>query len=845
MSAVDTLRAALFGNPPDPNHEPSREGTLAAFAELYNAVLSISLDALSYATVSDLPSSVDVAPVGTSARVYNDPDPANNVYWIRKNDSGANNGWEIDADLIDAVTTLVQPLVDETVDAAQIAQSLLNAATSALAEFGVPDTLDTAAGRTILRADGTSPSPTVITVTDDGIALNSNSANSARVMSTIGLLLETGRASRLELKHRGTILSANQYRAGLGFGEAGSRTHVMIAGNGSLYTIDDTSATQQVLSTDAKLAYATNEIVTSQYYWDGENMQVTVITPNGSVGPHNVPGVTAGPVWITHMTNGTVEYLTPLKLETLPLIAQDKFQSQSAEIAAAIAKSEQALAAASLTGVTVDLSDPSVAVFTVPNGGSVGNNTSASYSEADGGLKMVTTTSTGRNIVFPTGLNIRNEGGVTRTSAKWQIQSKEGTSAFYHGISIGIPGLGRRHYVYTDNGGIVVYADDESVIYTTGSDPSRAYTVGDIVDFNIDIVDRNGNAVIRASVNGVTKYLITMSGVPNGPAFLNARTSPIVTSLITHVSSMGYNELVKDAIEGANNVAGATLTETVLLPDSENAPNVTGGFTCTGLDQIPAGSKLAGCWLIGNHGQSTEGGTVNPYASSVLLFSPDCREIFREWEMSAAYGTESIQGVCCGHTGQDFWIVDKHPTDPTASRIMNFTYANGDGTARLPRTLNITEVVENRILITDLMAAPDFQLNGIARGPASEGPSGSLWVSREGQQRIDLVAIGTGAIIRSIIGTDGYLDNADQLCYDEQTDLLGMSYGGNGNDGYVRFYRGATGSFVGEVGPLSLAQAIEGIKVDLRGLLVVTSDGAYHRAANPPLALILSYKFSI
>ena len=35
MSAVDTLRDALFGNPPSPTTEPSREGTLAAFTEMY------------------------------------------------------------------------------------------------------------------------------------------------------------------------------------------------------------------------------------------------------------------------------------------------------------------------------------------------------------------------------------------------------------------------------------------------------------------------------------------------------------------------------------------------------------------------------------------------------------------------------------------------------------------------------------------------------------------------------------------------------------------------------------------------------------------------------------------
>lgn len=44
MSAIDILREALFGNPPRPNWEPSREGVLAAFTDLSAAVAAIELE---------------------------------------------------------------------------------------------------------------------------------------------------------------------------------------------------------------------------------------------------------------------------------------------------------------------------------------------------------------------------------------------------------------------------------------------------------------------------------------------------------------------------------------------------------------------------------------------------------------------------------------------------------------------------------------------------------------------------------------------------------------------------------------------------------------------------------
>ena len=112
MGAVETLRDALFGNPPSSTTEPSREGTLAAFTEMQQSVEAAVNDAIAYATVADLPV-VTVSNNGARARVYDDPTAANNTYWIVKD-----GAWAIDTDYIASVATIVQPLVDEAEDAA-------------------------------------------------------------------------------------------------------------------------------------------------------------------------------------------------------------------------------------------------------------------------------------------------------------------------------------------------------------------------------------------------------------------------------------------------------------------------------------------------------------------------------------------------------------------------------------------------------------------------------------------------------------------------------------------------------------------------------------------------------
>lgn len=111
MSATDLIRDALFGNPPSPTHEPSREGVYAAFAELNRSVAFAIQGMESYETVADLP---DPAPEdGTQARVYDDADPDNDGVWIV-----IDGEWVKDTNFYNQLADVVQPLVDEAAEQA-------------------------------------------------------------------------------------------------------------------------------------------------------------------------------------------------------------------------------------------------------------------------------------------------------------------------------------------------------------------------------------------------------------------------------------------------------------------------------------------------------------------------------------------------------------------------------------------------------------------------------------------------------------------------------------------------------------------------------------------------------
>lgn len=112
MGAVETARDALFGNPPSPTMEPSREGLLAAFTELQQNISGIVTGIPAYATAAALPA-VTSADNGKQARVYADGTAANNTFWIVQ--GGA---WAIDTSFAATLTGAVQPIVDDAVGAA-------------------------------------------------------------------------------------------------------------------------------------------------------------------------------------------------------------------------------------------------------------------------------------------------------------------------------------------------------------------------------------------------------------------------------------------------------------------------------------------------------------------------------------------------------------------------------------------------------------------------------------------------------------------------------------------------------------------------------------------------------
>jgi hypothetical protein len=106
MSAVDTIRNALYGSPPTATFKPSRDGVLAAFTELQLVVDGINADIRLYATKALLDADTTRA-AGTQARVYADSTAANNkvYYW-------SGSAWVVDINYYNGLAAVVQPLVD-------------------------------------------------------------------------------------------------------------------------------------------------------------------------------------------------------------------------------------------------------------------------------------------------------------------------------------------------------------------------------------------------------------------------------------------------------------------------------------------------------------------------------------------------------------------------------------------------------------------------------------------------------------------------------------------------------------------------------------------------------------
>lgn len=271
--------------------------------------------------------------------------------------------------------------------------------------------------------------------------------------------------------------------------------------------------------------------------------------------------------------------------------------------------------------------------------------------------------------------------------------------------------------------------------------------------------------------------------------------------------------------------------EIISLPDSAY-PNPNGGFTSTGASEIGSTGQFASCIIVGNDGRITESGTV--YHSGVLILSPDMRKVVREFRYGAPEfiipGIRSIQGVAWDESDDTTWVVDKR---------------NGLGEPGVLRHINMSGALLNDAITAPI--SPTFgvrvELNGIARHPGLD----ALFVANEGQQELLLVSCADGSILRHWNG-NGLAGAADHWSYDSETGLLAYTYGNNGSGGMVRIWdpeaNGGAGGTVHTFGPLDGIEAIEGI-IMRRGEITVVSDGAFHVAAKPPLALAGRYKFSL
>jgi hypothetical protein len=111
VGAIETARDALFGNPPNPAQEPSREGILAAFTELSQSIANLSLGSLpsaAFETLADANLDLDYD-AGTIALIYGD---TVNDFAVKSGVSGSGS-WALTTILRDAQESISQPYVDE------------------------------------------------------------------------------------------------------------------------------------------------------------------------------------------------------------------------------------------------------------------------------------------------------------------------------------------------------------------------------------------------------------------------------------------------------------------------------------------------------------------------------------------------------------------------------------------------------------------------------------------------------------------------------------------------------------------------------------------------------------
>lgn len=124
MSAVDTLRDALYGNPPTDDYEPDRAGVLNAFSEISTSLGIVSFGAISvlYDTKANLDADLAHA-ADTIALVHSDGTDANNDFYIKVGAVDAGS-WTLTSILHDSIEGLASPYVTQAEAAATAAQAV-------------------------------------------------------------------------------------------------------------------------------------------------------------------------------------------------------------------------------------------------------------------------------------------------------------------------------------------------------------------------------------------------------------------------------------------------------------------------------------------------------------------------------------------------------------------------------------------------------------------------------------------------------------------------------------------------------------------------------------------------
>jgi hypothetical protein len=108
MSALDTLRTALFGSPPSIAYEPSKDGVLRAFEEMLASISALTFGAVSVVKATRALLNADLAyNANVIALVYGDSTETNNDFYVKVGASGSGS-WTLTSALHDAVGTAVQ-----------------------------------------------------------------------------------------------------------------------------------------------------------------------------------------------------------------------------------------------------------------------------------------------------------------------------------------------------------------------------------------------------------------------------------------------------------------------------------------------------------------------------------------------------------------------------------------------------------------------------------------------------------------------------------------------------------------------------------------------------------------